>query len=378
MSAANYYAISSDNGVAEPLKNLYSSALIQQLSAVLKMHDPGFDTARFTSLIFDQHWHQQELKARMHHIALALHHTLPPFKQALPILQQAAAEFEQGLAGMFFPDYVQTFGQDDVELSMNALAFFTQFSSSEFAVRSFILQSPATAMLHMQAWTKHENAHVRRLASEGCRPRLPWAAQLPVFIADPTPIFSILEELKDDESGYVRKSVSNNLNDISKDHPARVLSLCRSWLGHSKHRDAIIKHGLRTLLKQAHPEVLALFGYTPLPRMEIIDFSHTQHVPWQGELRFSCLVQSDQPFGKLRLEFAIDFLRANGKASRKVFQISESKCLARSKAIKKIFSFKPITTRQYYAGPHQLTLIINGQKVASGAFTLMPSPTSPC
>lgn len=364
--------------MAEPLKNIYSPAFIQQLAAVLQAHYPAFDTIRFTAFIMDQHWPQKALKARMHHIALALHHTLPPFKQALPILQQAAAEFEQGMAGMFFPDYVQTFGRDDVELSLDALAFFTPFSSSEFAVRPFILQSPATTMLHMQAWTKHENAHVRRLASEGCRPRLPWAAQLPVFIADPTPIFSILEVLKDDESGYVRKSVSNNLNDISKDHPARVLSLCQSWLGHSKHRDAIIKHGLRTLLKQAHPEALALFGYTPLPCMEIIDFSYTQRVPWQGELRFSCLVQSNQPFGKLRLEFAIDFLKVNGKPSRKVFQISESECLTHSKAIKKVFSFKPITTRQYYAGPHQLTLIINGQKVASGAFTLMPSPTSPC
>jgi len=256
---------------------------------------------------------------------------------------------------------------------MPALAFFTSYSSAEFAIRPFILRYPEAAMQQMLEWATHDNAHIRRLASEGCRPRLPWAMQLPAFIQDPAPILPILTLLKEDASAYVRKSVANNLNDIAKDHPALVYQTAKSWLGKNRHTDQLIKHACRTMLKQGIPQTLKLFSYTPADHIQIADFKHTIEVPWQGSLQFSLTLQSKESIGKIRLEFALSFMKKNGRPHRKVFQISEFESNALNKSIVKNFSFRPMSTRTYYPGNHKLDIILNGQTVASGNFTLRPS-----
>ncbi|MBC8080209.1 MAG: hypothetical protein H7X86_07675 [Gorillibacterium sp.] len=164
---------------------------------------------------------------------------------------------------MFFSDFVAIYGQEDAqwELSMLALERFTQRSSAEFAIRPFLLRNPGRVMGQMEIWSQHPNEHVRRLSSEGCRPRLPWGVSLPMFKRDPTPVLSILEHLKADPSLYVRKSVANNLNDIAKDHPGVVLETVRCWKGVDPKTDWIIRQGCRTLIRKADPEVLTLFGY---------------------------------------------------------------------------------------------------------------------
>jgi len=256
------------------------------------------------------------------------------------------------------------------------LAFFTPYPSSEFAVRPFIMKYPTKMMQQMQDWAHHEDEHVRRLASEGCRPRLPWAMQLPQFIKDPAPILEILEILKDDASLYVRRSVANNLNDISKDHPDIVFNLTKDWLGKSKETDWLVKHACRTLLKQANAQVLSLFGFTRAKHVQLDNFQVTPKVQWSEHLLFSADISSKKTLGMLRIEFAIDFVKSNGKTSRKIFKISESNYLEKSKHIKKHFSFKPISTRKYYPGTHQLSLIINGQTIQTKTFKLLPETES--
>jgi len=331
---------------------------------------PAFDTNKFNTLIFDENWKSKELKQRMRHITESLHQCLPDYEQAIPILKTASSKFSNTFTHMFFPDYAELYGMEHYDISIDALAHFTQYSSSEFAIRPFIIRYPEKTMQHMKAWAKHKNEHVRRLASEGCRPRLPWAMQLPAFVQNPNPVLEILELLKYDKSLYVRRSVANNLNDIAKDHPQIVADTAKSWLGNNKNTDWLVKHACRTLLKQAHPKVLALFGFAPAKHIQIQNFKVSPQVVWGGKVVFSATLNSDKPLGKLRLEFAIDFMKANGETAHKVFQISESNIKDTCKRIEKSFSFKPISTRKYYSGVHQLSLIINGETKATQQFIL--------
>ena len=228
-----------------------------------------------------------------------------------------------GLENMVFQDFVEVYGRDSFEISMMALEHFTIGSSSEFAIRQFILRYEDRTMKQILLWAESENEHIRQLASEGCRPRLPWAIALPVFKSDPTPVLEILECLKDDSSPYVRKSVANNLNDISKDNPLLVKKLTKEWIGVDTKRDALLKHGCRTLLKASDSEVLSLFSFTKPEHISLKNFTHTQNVKMGEALEFSFELCSSDNLGKLRIEFAIGFLRKNGKHNQKVFKISE-------------------------------------------------------
>jgi 3-methyladenine DNA glycosylase AlkC len=281
-----------------------------------------------------------------------------------------SAEFS-GFEHMFFQDYVECYGLHDFETSMPALEHFTKFSSSEFAVRIFILQQDKRMMKQMLNWAKSDNHHVRRLASEGCRPRLPWAVSLPAFKKNPQPILPILKILMNDKSEYVRRSVANNLNDISKDNPDIVLDWAQQWLGDNENTDRTIKHACRTLLKQGDPEAMTLFGFTTPKHIKLIHFKVQPKVILGDNLEFSFLLKSHKAqLGQCRIEFAIDFVKANGSLSRKVFKITEGKYVEKEKQVTKYFSFKKISTRKYYAGKHQLTIIINGVDQISKSFDL--------
>ena len=156
-------------------------------------------------------------------------------------------------------------------------------------------------MSHMYNWAEDENFHLRRLASEGCRPRLPWAMSLPVFKKDPTPILKIMETLKDDPVEYVRMSVANNLNDISKDHPDVVLDICERWFGRSKNTDWIVKRACRTMLKAGNKRALLLFGFGDPDQLKVANLSFDRQTLAMGEeLRFSFEIElkDETPQGK--------------------------------------------------------------------------------
>lgn len=359
--------------MAEPLKLVYTPAYIQRLATAIAERHDGFKQREFAEWVLGDDWPQLELKARMQKISGGLHRFLPlPYAQCLDILMPVAAQFGGGELGdypsMFFPDFVEQFGLDHYEASIPALEEFTKYSSSEFAVRPFIVKYGDRMMAQMQQWAESDNYYVRRLASEGCRPRLPWAMALPQFKQNPQPILPILETLKNDNSLFVRRSVANNLNDIAKDHPDIVIDTCQRWLGQTPETDWLIKHACRSLLKQGHPKALALFGFAPPEHIALTALKVDKQVQLGATLDFNFALNSTTQLGKLRLEYAIDFVKANGKLSRKVFQISESDITATHKTVSKRHSFKVISTRKYYAGAHQLTIIANGAELASDVF----------
>lgn len=358
--------------MAELLKDVYSPAFIDSVAAQFKIVYPCFEKQRFISTIFDDQWSQKELKARLTFIAQTLHQFLPQnFKQSTDILKQVAPHFSSYEA-MFFPAFVELYGLDDYQTSIETLAVLTQFSSAEFAVRPFIIKYPEKMMAQMLEWASDDNYHIRRLASEGCRPRLPWACALPDFKRDPTMILPILEKLKDDNEDYVYRSVANNLNDISKDNPQVVVNTAQDWMqaAPSKNRIWLVKHGCRGLLKSAHPAVLTLFGFASPEHIQLQQLQVDKSVSLGGKLNFSFLLMSSTTLGKCRLEFAIGFMKKNGKQADKIFKISESDISANKKSFHKQFSFKAISTRKYYPGTHQISIILNGVKMATQDFEL--------
>ncbi|MFC2098967.1 DNA alkylation repair protein [Bacteroidota bacterium] len=359
--------------MAERLKDLFfSDSFISELGIAIKGVYPDFDQAEFNRLIYADDWKSKELKEMMHHTSYCLAETLPKeYPAALKILKKIAPNFN-GFNSMIFPDFVEKCGLDDWELSLPALAFFTKLCSSEFAIRPFLAKDPELAMSYMYKWAEDEDFHLRRLASEGCRPRLPWAMALSEFKKDPAPILRIMETLKDDPNEYVRMSVANNLNDISKDHPDIVLDICESWYGQSKNRDWIVKRACRTMLKEGNKRALILFGFGDPGQINVEGLSFDRQALTIGEsLRFSFEIQLiSKEVSRVRLEYGVDFVKANNKLSRKIFQIREADFKAGSYTINKKHSFQDLSTRKHYPGQHQITIIVNGVEKAKGTIEL--------
>ncbi len=355
----------------EPLKNLYTKTLIDNLSEAIVKHYTDFNYRQFKRYVFDQDWQQRELKQRLRHITRGLHQFLPDsYSKALKILKPVSKNLS-GFEYMIFPDYVELYGMDHFDESIAALEHFTRYSTSEMAVRPFIIQYPKKMMAQMLRWSRSDNYHVRRLSSEGCRPRLPWAMALPGFKKDPAPVLKILERLKQDESEYVRRSVANNLNDISKDHPRLVLKLARQWHGRHPDTDWLVKHACRTLLKKGNSTAMRLFGLKKPSHVTLTKFKVDKTVKRGDSLSFSfALTTQKKSLGKLRVEYALGFLRANGTQSEKVFKISEAVYQHNARTIRKNHSFKPISTRRYYPGKHSVVIIINGLEFARRNFHL--------
>ena len=353
------------------LKDLYSEAFYQKLSAALDEVIPGFVENDFNAKIYTPEFTNMELKQRMRHTTTVLHGFLPPvFPDAVGVLYDLISQLrknafgEDQLAMMFLPDYIQVYGLDDFETSIEAIEHITQFITCEFAVRPFLLKYFDKMMLKMHEWSMHENAKVRRLATEGSRPALPWGLAVPVLKKDPSKILPILENLKNDPSESVRRSVANNLNDISKNQPEVVLGIATRWKGHSKNTDAIIKHGARTLLKRSHADILSHYNIES-KNIELSEFRIiTPKVTVGQYLEFTFVVRNSDAFSQIvRMEYAVYFKRLNGQYSKKVFKISEREYTpGQSIVIKRNQSFKMITTRVYHPGTHRLAVIVNGRE----------------
>lgn len=357
----------------DPLKNSYNGQYIAQLAETLESHQRGFDRKAFTASVFDADWQARELKARMGHIRKCLHrHINLPFEEALKVLLPAAEDFG-GYEAMFFPEYIEVYGQQHWRLSMHALALLTQYSSSEFAVRPFIAQDSERMMEQMSRWAEHENEHVRRLASEGCRPRLPWANALPAFKQNPAAVLPILTQLRTDDSLYVRRSVANNLNDIAKDNPQLVMDWAQQYHGQSPLTDWIIKHGSRTLLKRAHPQALALFGFGDVAHIAVSDFQLADNTASiGGELAFAFQLSGNgQLLGRLRIEYAIDYMKANGRLARKLFKVAEADYGQTQVEFQRRQSLRPMSTRKHYPGLHRVAVVVNGVELAQQEFELV-------
>ncbi|MEQ8623859.1 MAG: DNA alkylation repair protein [Vicingaceae bacterium] len=365
--------------MAEALKEVYTKAFFEQLLSTFQKVLPSINKEGFLEKIFTPSWKKLELKARISHIAEVMQHCLPAnFKQAVPYLINLTEELERngvkgGYEHLFIPEYIEKKGLNEEKIALNCIEKVTQFVSCEFAIRPFITQNQQSVMSQLYKWSKHPNENVRRLASEGCRPRLPWSAALINFKKDPTPILHILENLKSDNSLYVRKSVANNLNDISKDHPELFLQLANRWKGKNEHSDWIVKHAARTLLKSGNARAMQLFGYAANHKLSIKDFNLASTSIQLGEqVNFSFLLENkvNQPL-KVRLEYGIYFKKQSGANTRKVFKISERNINPKEQLrVQKAHFIKAISTRKYYAGEQFISLIINGVELDQLAFEL--------
>lgn len=363
------------------LKNIFSKQLLEQVANEVFSVHPPFDRAAFLSLVFEEKWGSLELKQRARHISNCLQKCLPPdYPTALSLLvkmveKMVARDGERMAFEWFFlPDFVEVFGVDDFENSIPALEKITRLCSAEFAVRPFLLRFPEKMNPQMLAWSRHESPMVRRLASEGFRPRLPWGMGVPSLKRDPSPMLPVLENLKNDPAETVRRSVANHLNDISKDHPDLALSLAKNWKGTSPEVDWVVRHALRGLLKKGNTQALRLFGFESGQSAAIVsELKCTPELRIGERLFFSFQLQNvgDKPVN-IRLEYAIDYQTLSGKTSRKVFKISELTLDAgQSARFDKSQRFQDFTTRKHFSGRHRLEILTNGNVAAGLDFQLL-------
>ncbi|MCF2946633.1 DNA alkylation repair protein [Paraglaciecola aquimarina] len=371
--------------MAEPLKNHYGIEIAEKISAMTLKVYPSFDAAGFIDVIKTD-YESLELMERGRKISAALKQFLPnDYLQALKILlasakQPTQVDEDNSIASFIFMphvNFVAENGLDNFEASMHAHYVLTQKFTSEFGIRPFIQKYPEQTMALLSNWATDDNYHVRRLVSEGTRPRLPWASRLPEFIADPQPVIKLLELLKDDPELYVRRSVANNLNDIGKDHPDLLADIAKRWLkGASEERKWLVKHALRSAIKRGEKGALEALGYGKPANVVIQNISVSPAITQIGG---SITVGFDlQNLANTKTNMMVDcvihFIKANGASSAKVFKLKACELKPQGvRSFSKKVSLKPMTTRTLYAGMHKVDVMINGQTRPLGEFELRQS-----
>ncbi|MGJ8678935.1 DNA alkylation repair protein [Paraglaciecola sp.] len=369
--------------MAEPLKNQYGLEIPEKIADMTLSVFSKFDKQGFIKWISTD-YDSLELMDRGRKISAALKVFLPDnYQQAVKILLDSAeqtVEFDEGnsiASFLFMPhvNFVAENGLDDFDTSMFALYILTQKFTSEFAIRPFIQGYPEKTLKLLTKWTQDPNEHVRRLVSEGTRPRLPWASRLPEFIKDPQAVIALLELLKDDPALYVRRSVANNLNDIGKDHPCLLADIAKRWLKEaSPERTWLVKHALRSAIKRGEKGALEALGYGKPANVLIQNVSvspETAKVGGAINIVFDLQNLANSKVN-LMVDFAIHFVKANGSSAAKVFKLKA--CELQPQAVQsfsKKVSLKPMTTRTLYSGIHKVEVMINGQTHPLAAFNLI-------
>ena len=362
-----------DPAQSPALKEIFDRDRFRHIAGEMAAISPAFDERRFLA-VATRDLDALGIMQRLRQGAVALHEALPlPYEEAVEALHALAPRIRHGFASIVLPEYVALYGEGHFDLSMRALAFFTRFGSSEFAVRHFLRRDLGRTLAVMRGWAEDDNEHVRRLASEGCRPRLPWSFRLAPLVADPSPALPILERLKADPSLYVRKSVANHLNDIGKDHPGLLVETVSAWDRADAATAWIVKHALRTLIKQGDPRALALVGTTGRARVRVEAFSVAParlrlggHVTVAAEI----VSAADQP-QRLVADYAVHYVKKNGAPSRKVFKLKTFDLPPGGRQALSIRrALRDFTTRTHNAGHHRVELIVNGEVLARGGFDL--------
>lgn len=370
----------------EPFKNNISPELVGVIADHLSKQLPGFDRTAFEAPVLKA-LPSLELKARAQLIADHMHLALPvDLAQRNQVLRAMLHPVDGTLSGGqsdedgirawgMFPMgmVVGQYGLAEFEGSLDLLKEMTSRFSSEFDVRPFLIANQNRALGVMSGWVNDPNMHVRRLVSEGTRPRLPWGIQLKALVADPAPVLPLLVALRDDSEEYVRRSVANHLNDIAKDHPDLVASIAGDWMkGASKDRQRLIRHGCRSLIKAGHTETLKVLGYKA-PKVKSVALHLDQNaVAFGSAIEILLTLQSDATCDQpLLVDYVIHHQKANGTLSPKVFKW-KTMVLKPGEVIeiRKKHAFKPITTRVYHPGLHKVEIMVNGMALAEVDFQL--------
>ncbi|WP_431774500.1 DNA alkylation repair protein [Streptomyces cucumeris] len=266
---------------------------------------------------------------------------------------------------------------DVFEDALGLLAALTPRLTCEYAIRRLLNADPDRAMAVIAGWTAHPDEHVRRLASEGTRPRLPWAVRVPALFARPEATLPLLHALYRDPSEYVRRSVANHLNDISHDRPELAVETAAAWAAApGAETPRVIRHALRTVVKRGDPGALALLGFEPVTTLAVSGPTVAEPVVRVGgELRFGFTLENT---GTTPLRLAIDYLvhyrKANGSTAPKVYKLTTTTLEpGQTETLSRVRSFRQISTRVFHPGEHTVELQINGEPCGSAPFELVMS-----
>ena len=356
------------------LKDLLGPAALETIADAGTTASPHFDRLAFISAAASG-LYPLSIMERGRHIADALDRALPrEYPAALDLLRAMAPRLTHGFQAIAITEYAARYGLGHFDASMAALADLTRFGSAEFAIRPFLAADTPRALAIMAGWTNSDDEHVRRLASEGARPRLPGASRVPALKADPTLAASILDTLNADASLYVRKSVANHLNDIAKDRPDWLLDHLSAWQQDDSRTVWIIRHALRTLIKQGEPRALALIGVGHGAAVTVRKFAVDPTVLRLGErIAITAEIASDSRENQpLVVDYRIHYARAGGKSAPKVFKWKRLDLAGRDTAALRISqTIRDFSTRRHHPGRHEIELIVNGQTMATAGFNLL-------
>ncbi len=360
-------------------KHWISEELVKKMAMDISTVFPQFNVKSF--LLVSKKLAALELKHRVLAIREALHEQLPQdYLKALKII--LAVLEKDNLKGFDlwpFTEFIQTYGLEHFDESLQALSILTQKFTAEFAVRPFLVQYPEKTYSALQKWAKHPNHHIRRWTSEGSRPRLPWGMKLHSAIRDPKPGIKILNLLKFDEELYVRKSIANHLNDITKDHPDLVISTLKEWNQKcpDQHQEKLLwvkKQALRSLIKSGYLPALTLMGYGKQAQIKIGKLKINKNKFELGEvIDFELqLISTVKKMQKIAVDYIIHYQKSNMKTSPKVFKLKVLELKpGETFLIKKRHSLRPVTTRKHYPGLHKIEVQINGKVLASADWHLI-------
>jgi len=358
-------------------KDEISPELIGALADELVRAWPEFPAAAFTGEAGDG-LERLELMARVRRVAAVLGRHLPTDFAAAAVVLDAALTSPGFTSWMTLPCgfFATEYGIGQPELALPLLARLSPRFSSEGPVRPFIERYPDLTMGFVREWARDADDHVRRLASETTRPRLPWATRLDRFVRDPSPVIELLDVLRDDPSEYVRRSVANNLNDISKDHPELAVATARGWLNAGgEHVQEAVRHGLRTLVKKGDPDALALLGYERSAPVRLDEFVVTPpQVAIGGEVALSFTLVAEGGPTPVVVDYLVYHAGARGARGAKVFKLT-TRTLEPGKPqrIRRRHVFREVTVRHLYPGSHRIEVQVNG-RVLGGADVELVEP----
>jgi len=357
----------------EPLKNHVARPVVEMLAERFEREAPDFVAEQFVSRVVDE-LPALELKDRINLIATELRwHLDKDYVAALGHVVAVAKSGVEGFAAWPLCSFVELFGVDHPNESLAAMEHLTQRMSCEFAIRPFLDQHLAQTVSQLESWTGHPDAKVRRLVSEGTRPRLPWGPRVAALLEDPTIGLELIERLRHDESEDVRRSVANHLNDIAKDHPELVLETTARWAVDGVD-GSLISHALRTLVKKGDSGALQVLGFTTDPAIVVNAFNVEPSTLKLGESVELVAEVASEGTGRQRLavDFVIHHPSRSGGTSTKVFkwktlelEPGESAKMAKRRLIQNQ------STRTYHGGRHTVELQIAGQIVAASYFTVV-------
>ncbi len=344
-------------------KDELSPGLVERLGAEIQRAWPDFPLSQWEAEA-KRGLGELRLMQRVDHLAHTLGGLLPAeFAEAAAILHRAlTSKTFTGWMTLPCGQLVAERGIDQPDLALPLLAALTPRFSSEGPIRPFIVRHPEITYEYLARWAVDPDEHIRRLVSEGTRPRLPWASRLAAHIADPALGIRFLDVLFDDPSDYVRRSVANHLNDISKDHPDVALDCARRWRDASTHGDFVVRHGLRTLVKRGDPEALRLLGYSHGNEVTLVSLHCAPaRVPVGGEVTITAVLAVSDPT-RAAIDYVVHFQGAAGRRAGKVFKMTTRDLRpGRPETVVRRHRFRNLSIRTIHPGPHRIEIQVNGR-----------------